>query len=292
MLATLLAVAVILGGGGAAAAADPPYQWLRLDRHLVKWGSPHAGSGTEVTYAYVTAPRHSPDARNCRDLVPLDDLLQRAAVSRSALEREAEAAFAMWAAVADIRFRRVEDETAAQILIGAQATPRGVAFADVAYSREEAAPGREAGIRSIRRSLICLNPERPWKVGFGGDVAVYDLRYAIAHEAGHAIGLDHPGPSGQLMSFRYDELFRELQPGDIAGAVALYGRRSPAIAAATPVAVAAADACPAGAEDPSLTTALAPRLVQCPAAPPVATIADSRQPGSRPPISERPLSVY
>ena len=32
------------------------------------------------------------------------------------------------------------------------------------------------------------------------------------------------------MSFRYDELFRDLQPGDVAGAVALYGPAVRAVA--------------------------------------------------------------
>src|SRR3546814_456756 len=162
-------------------------------------------------------------------MVPLDGLLEQSAVPQGVMEREAAAAFAMWQAAADIRFRRVEDQDAAQILIGAQATPRGIAFADVAYN-----PTASAGIRRISRSLICLNPQKPWKVGFGGDVTVYDLRYAIAHEAGHAIGLDHPSPSGQLMSFRYDELFRDLQPGDVAGVVALYGPRHAATTSVRP----------------------------------------------------------
>src|SRR3546814_7918489 len=95
-------------------------------------------------------------------------------------------------------------------------------------------PTASAWIRRISRSLSGLNPQKPWKVGFGGDVTVYDLRYAIAHEAGHAIGLDHPSPSGQLMSFRYDELFRDLQPGDVAGVVALYGPRHAATTSVRP----------------------------------------------------------
>lgn len=250
-----------------AAVADSGYEWLRLDRHHVKWGSPHAGTGSEVTYAYVTAARHTADARNCRDLVPLDGLLDRSGVAREMFEREAEAAFAMWEAAADIRFRRVADGAAAQILIGAQAKPQGIAFADVAYR-----PDGAGGVRSIRRSMICLNPLKPWKVGFGGDVSVYDLRYAIAHEAGHAIGLDHPSPSGQLMSFRYDEQFRELQPGDIAGAVALYGPPATAVAAAArsganagKVPSAAVADCPAPSDVPTATAALALRSAGCPA---------------------------
>ena len=45
----------------------------------------------------------------------------------------------------------------------------------------------------------------------------YDLRFTIAHEIGHAIGLDHPGATGQMMAFKYDEHFRQLQSGDIDG---------------------------------------------------------------------------
>ena len=37
------------------------------------------------------------------------------------------------------------------------------------------------------------------------------------------------------MGYRYEERFRELQPGDIAGAVQLYGERGPeAVVAANP----------------------------------------------------------
>lgn len=63
-----------------------------------------------------------------------------------------------------------------------------------------------------------------------GRLSHYDLRYALAHEIGHTIGLDHPGPSGQLMSFRYEERFHGLQPKDVAGLAALYGHRPPELA--------------------------------------------------------------
>src|SRR5262249_26938880 len=99
--------------------------------------------------------------------------------------------------------------------------PVGRAFANVDY---RPGPGK---IGDIERSLICLNPSRSWKIGFGGSAAAYDLRYTIAHEIGHAIGLDHPDPDGQLMSFKYQEDFRTLQTGDVQGAVRLYGNRMP-----------------------------------------------------------------
>jgi hypothetical protein len=71
----------------------------------------------------------------------------------------------------------------------------------------------------IEKALICINPRQAWKAGFDGNLAVYDLRYTIAHEIGHAIGLDHPGPSGQVMSYGYHEEFRTLQARDVDGTV-------------------------------------------------------------------------
>ncbi len=215
-----------LSAGGAAASSQ--YELLRLDGHQVKWGTPAAGTGSTVTFALVSRPVHSDDARNCRDMQSMDALRRASGIDAAALDAALRAAFDLWEGVADIRFRRVEMPAKADILIGAQSVPRGVAFADVAYHRTS----DEAGFRSIRRALVCLNPEKRWMDGFDGDPKTYDLRYAIAHEIGHAIGLDHPGPSGELMSFRYEERFRELQAGDVAGAVGLYGpSRRPGIAA-------------------------------------------------------------
>jgi hypothetical protein len=222
----MAAAAAALPGG--AYAADT-YELLTLDGHKVKWGEPVLGTGATVTYGFVDASTHSAGARNCRDMVPLDGLIAAAGVTPRQFRAEAAAAFAMWEAVADVRFRFTDDPDRAQILIGAQAQPRGSAFANVEYDERAG-----AGTRPIERSLICLSPRRGWKVGFGGNSERYDFRYTLAHEIGHAIGLDHPGPSGQLMSFRYAEAFRGPQPGDIAGAVALYGRSDMPLTVAVP----------------------------------------------------------
>ena len=126
-----------------------------------------------------------------------------------------------------------------------QAVPEGLAFANVALE-EDGRPGEKANrktivsskgdlgaalarkgprVGSIRQSLVCLNSEKPWKAGFDGNLEVYDLRHTFTHEIGHAIGLDHPGPTGALMGFRYTEAARGLMAGDIEAVRMLYGKR-------------------------------------------------------------------
>ncbi len=198
-----------------ADAAD--YLQIVLDGHTMKWGAPVAGTGAVVTYADVDSDRAFAGARNCPVVEPLDSLLTASGIDRTTFDHERDAAFAAWSHVANIRFREV-DAADADILIGAEASPSGRAFTNVEYSD----PGNTERA-SLTRSVICLNPAQPWKVGFDGNLNVYDIRYALTHEIGHAIGLDHPGRAGELMDFRYQEAFRIPQLGDIAGATFLYG---------------------------------------------------------------------
>lgn len=196
------------------------FQLLRLDGHYVKWGGADLGTGATVRYAFVTGPMAFPGARNCRAMASLDALARASDIAPLVLRREVAAAFALWEAAANITFVASADPESAQILIGIQGEPRGWAFADVLYDRAGDVPTKR-----IDKALICLNAAKAWKVGFGGDAQAYDLRYALAHEIGHAIGLNHPGPTGQVMAFEYAEDFRTLQPGDQSGAIALYGMR-------------------------------------------------------------------
>lgn len=204
------------------------FRLLALDgRSAVRWTLPQQGRlPARITYAFVTAASSFPGARNCDTMLPAEAALDRSGIATADFRREVRAAFTAWEGAVNVAFEETASVAEAGILIGADGKARGRAFTNVALmshdTRGHAQPG---GIGAIRQSLICLNPSQPWKIGFDGNLKVYDLRYTMTHEIGHAIGLDHPGPEGQLMSFRYDERSRDLQPGDIEGAALLYGRR-------------------------------------------------------------------
>ncbi len=232
MLAAAGAACLVASPVVQAAGSLSDYRLLVMDGRGAKWGSPVLGTGATLTYAVATATVHTPAAINCGDLGPLDRILAANRMKRADFDAELTAAFAAWSAAANVTFVPVDDAASADIVIGAEMVARGRAFTNVETDRPPAgiAPPvatkvMAASPASITRSLICLNPDQAWKIGFDGNLNVYDLRYALTHEIGHAIGLDHPDTPNALMDYRYTEAFTALQPGDAAGAAALYGTR-------------------------------------------------------------------
>lgn len=202
----------------AVNAGDEAFRLLTIDGYSGKWGDTTLGTGAVVSYAFVRAPQHFSDTGNCRHLVPMDSLAKRSGISPAEIQREVAAAFRVWEEAGNISFVPAKDADQADILIGAQGKPAGRAFANIVHQE-----GSRNGVRAIDHARVCLNPEQPWKIGFDGNKDVYDIRYTLVHEIGHVIGLDHAGPSGQVMSFRYTERYRELQAGDLRGLQRLYG---------------------------------------------------------------------
>ena len=219
---SLIASAVLLAAASARGETKRAYKLLEIDGQNVKWGSSVPGRGARVTYAFVRHPTVMPNARNCRRMESVSPMLERRGLSFSELEVAFSSAAREWERAAAIHLTQIDDAGTADILIGAQTEPRGWAYANVSSERTQ------GKVAPIRKAAICFNPLRPWKIGFDGDLNTYDLRYVATHELGHAIGLDHPGPSGQLMSYRYEERFLGLRLGDAAGAAALYGPATPA----------------------------------------------------------------
>ena len=216
----IVAAFVLLSLPLLAAEKKAGYRLLELEGYLVKWGEQKLGAGATISYAFADETLHFDNARNCGVLAPMKALSGQD-LSFETLVQETAAAFRIWERAADLSFHRVADARDADIILGAQGLPLRRAFANVTF-----APHDEGAVRAIDQALVCLNPEQKWKVGFGGDMETYDIRYTLIHEIGHAIGLDHPGPSGQVMGFRYTEKFPGLQPGDLRGIQHLYGDRA------------------------------------------------------------------
>ena len=139
-------------------------------------------------------------------MTSLRSLIAASELTPAAVHEEIAAAFHMWEAAVNIGFREASKGERANILIGAQAAPQGWAFADISYDTTSTVRAKPISV-----SRICLNPEKRWKIGFDGDLTVYDLRYTLAHEIGHAIGLDHPVGAGQIMGISLRRALCSLQ---------------------------------------------------------------------------------
>jgi len=119
-----------------------------------------------------------------------------------------------------VRFVPAADPAEAQLLIGLQAEPRGIAFTDLILAPEQVDGTR----RAIAGSAICFNPDLPWEIGsFDGDPATPNVFYVSLHELGHVLGLDHMADDAALMTFRNLEHVTAPQAIDLVGGRALYG---------------------------------------------------------------------
>jgi predicted Zn-dependent protease len=180
-----------------------------------------------LRYAIANGDVVTEDAINCGHIRQPSKLLSASGIDRAAFRAATREGFARWQQVANIVFVEVGSVENADIVVGEQASPEGIAFTNVTIGNPI-----DASARAIKKAQICLNPSRKWKVGFDGNIAVPDLVHVITHEIGHAIGLDHPSARGQIMSFRYQETLDGLTEGDRMGAVALYGRKQTTSSAA------------------------------------------------------------
>lgn len=215
-------LSAIVATGSALGADGSEYRLLNLDGHTVKWGSPNMGTSATISYVIATASSSASGIENCRKTEGINALLARSQVTEHAFERALHSAFKIWSDVSDVHFVPAPAGKTADLVIAAEAVPDGIAYSDVTPK-----PAPAARMGTIAQAIICLNPEARWTTGDTADS--YRLFYVLAHEIGHTLGLDHPSPSGELMSFEYSRTLQSLQPGDIAGAVSLYGmaRNSP-----------------------------------------------------------------
>ncbi len=240
-LGLMLGCCAIVHDSGSAEATEREnlketgFRPLRIAQSPVRWLPRPDGGPIVLRYAIADRDLVDPEAINCGSMRAPAAMFEASRVDMATFRRALAEALLRWQAIADIAFEPAASLDLADIVVGEQAKPTGRAYTNVTLAKTWNGPARP-----IVAASICLNPEQPWKVGFNGDLGVYDLVHTLTHEIGHAIGLDHPAGRGHVMSFRYDESRTGLSAGDSLGAVTLYGPRVPAAHASTGASAAAA----------------------------------------------------
>lgn len=180
-----------------------------------KWGDPTMGTpGGVVTWSLMPTGVNIIEGADVYTNSSLYDFMP------GGFKTEVEKAFNAWSAVANISFLEVPDgggdfnsESTGDIRIGGHAFDG--AFGTLAHGYFPPVNGTFAA------GDIHFDIAENWVIGFPGPGI--DISQVLAHEIGHAIGLDHTEVPDSLMNPFYSEAFFGPQADDIAGAQFIYG---------------------------------------------------------------------
>lgn len=181
-----------------------------------KWGSSTLGTGATISWSLTGSINCSFEgSATCS---PLSSFMP------SGFLTEINAAFSAWSNVANLTFVQVVDNGVAAGAAGANADirisglPLDGGGGVLAYAYFPPPPNSN----SITGDMF-FDKAEPWDIGFaGGGFSIFQV---VAHELGHALGLEHTGVPNSLMNPFYTEAFSGPQSDDIAGMQALYGLR-------------------------------------------------------------------
>ncbi len=180
-----------------------------------KWGSPTLGTGATISWSLTGSINCSSEGSALCS--PLSSFMPLG------FQTEIDAAFSAWSNVANLTFVQVADNGVAAGAAGANADIRisGLPI-DGSGSTLAYAYFPLLNSNSLTGDMF-FDTAETWDIGFAG--SGFSIFQVVAHELGHALGLDHTSVPGSLMNPFYTEAFSGPQADDIAGMQALYGRR-------------------------------------------------------------------
>ena len=181
-----------------------------------KWGSPTMGTGATITWSYMNSGTScAAEGAGCT-------ISSLASFMPVGFGTQIEAAFEAWAAVANLTFVFVAADngvafnaagTNADIRIGGHAFDG--ALGTLAHGFYPPNNGDTAA------GDIHFDTAEIWSLTQAG--SGFDIFTVMAHELGHALGLDHTNVAGSLMNPFYSESIVGPQADDIAGMQFIYG---------------------------------------------------------------------
>jgi hypothetical protein len=180
-----------------------------------KWGPDAMGTGATITWSLMPAGTACPPWQCAGGAVTaLADFMP------AGYEAAVQAAFGAWSAVANLTFIATPDNGAPFNAEGAVGDIRigGAALNPMGTVALGFFPP-ENGVSAA--GDIFLDVETDWSLEFEDPgLSVFQV---VAHEIGHALGLDHTTVPDSLLNLAYTEAFAGPQADDIAGAQFLYG---------------------------------------------------------------------
>ncbi len=178
-----------------------------------KWGSPTLGTGATITWSLTGAIDCSAEGGGiCPALSSFMPV---------GFEAEIQSALAAWSNVANLTFLEVVDNGVASNALGTNADIRisGHAFdGEFGVLAHGYYPPANGGSLA---GDIHFDTAENWGLGLIGDG--FSIFQVMAHELGHALGLNHTSVVDSLMNPYITEKFSGPQADDIAGMQYLYG---------------------------------------------------------------------
>lgn len=181
-----------------------------------KWGSSAMGTGATVTWSYMnTGVSCEADAVGCT-------ISSLASFMPLGFGAQIEAAFAAWAAVANLSFVFVAADNG--VAFDGAGTNADIRIGGHAFDGESGTlahgffPPNNGGTAA---GDIHFDIAEDWSLTQAG--AGIDIFTVMAHELGHALGLAHTSVAGSLMNAFYREDLVGPQADDIAGMQFIYG---------------------------------------------------------------------